>query len=420
MNRIFFCWCVSLFLFACTPNPSTATTPTPSLAVSSYTSSPIRTGEPSPSDTAVLTPTIEFIPTGFPPPPAYLRRIATGLNKPVYLTHAGDGSGRLFLVEKIGAIRLFKDGVLMENPFLDIQDRIKSSGSEQGLLGLAFDPEYRTNGRFYVNYIDLDGNTVVARYLVSSADPDRADPASETAILRVNQPYPNHNGGDLLFGPDGFLYIGLGDGGSAGDPLGNGQRLDMLLGKLLRIDVGAEPYAIPPDNPFVGRPDARPEIWAYGLRNPWRFSFDHATGDLYIGDVGQDEYEEIDFQPAGSPGGQNYGWNIMEGLHTYQGGDTGGLILPVAEYPHTGGNCSVTGGYVYRGSKNPALQGTYLFGDYCTGAAWVLRRFPDGWRMAEWFEMHMSISSFGEDENGELYVLDYKGGEVFILEPGGG
>jgi glucose/arabinose dehydrogenase len=348
-----------------------------------------------------------------------MRRIAGELDRPVYLTHAGDGSGRLFIVEKPGRIRIVKDGDLLPDPFLDITDRTRSTGNEQGLLGLAFDPQYRTNGRFFVDYIDLNGNTVVARYLVSADNPDKADPASGAAILRVNQPYANHNGGDLVFGPDGYLYIGMGDGGSAGDPLGNGQRLDTLLGKLLRIDVRSDPYAIPPDNPFLGRAGARPEIWAYGLRNPWRFSFDRATGDLYIGDVGQDAYEEIDFQPAGSAGGQNYGWNIMEGLHPYKGGDTAGLVPPVAEYSHDGGNCSVTGGYVYRGTRIPPLQGTYLFGDYCTGTIWVLRRIAGEWRMADWsgFSFGFPISSFGEDESGELYILDYKAGAAFIFEP---
>ncbi len=418
MNRIVWIPFGLFFLSACAARPVLSETSTPSLPPASKTPSATQTAEASLTFTVAPSPTLEPIPAAFPPPPVFLRSIASGLDRPIYLAHAGDGSGRLFLVEKVGTIRVLKDGALLPDPFLDIRDRTKTTGNEQGLLGLAFDPDYATNGRFYVNYIDLNGNTVVARYGVSSDNPDRADPASEVAILHVDQPYPNHNGGDLVFGPDGYLYLGLGDGGSAGDPQGNGQRLDTLLGKILRIDVRGDAYAIPPDNPFAGRQDARPEIWAYGLRNPWRFSFDRSTGDLYIGDVGQDAYEEIDFQPAGSPGGQNYGWNIMEGLHPYQGGDTNGMILPVAEYPHTSGNCSVTGGYVYRGGKISALQGTYVFGDYCTGMSWVLRRFPDGWRSAEWFGMKISISSFGEDEAGELYVLDYKSGDAFILEPG--
>ena len=410
--------CVFLFLCSCTAQSPVSTPPTASPPAPSFTPSPTSTAEPSPTETSGSAFTPGSTAAEFPPPAPVLRKIASGLNKPVFLTHAGDGSGRLFLVEKTGTIRILKDGALMENPFLDVADRIKSTGNEQGLLGLAFDPQYPADGSFYVNYTDVNGNTVVARYLVSSNNPDKADPASEAVILRVDQPYTNHNGGDIAFGPDGYLYIGMGDGGSAGDPQGNGQRLDTLLGKLLRIDVRTVPYTVPTDNPYAGRQDARPEIWASGLRNPWRFSFDRASGDLYIGDVGQDEYEEINFQPAGSPGGQNYGWNLMEGLHPYQGGDTGGLVLPVAEYRHTGGNCSVTGGYVYRGTRNPPLQGTYLFGDYCTGMVWVLRHFPEGWRMAEWIDIRIPISSFGEDESGELYVLDYKGGEAFILEPG--
>jgi glucose/arabinose dehydrogenase len=370
----------------------------------------------SPLNTSAASATVETITPEFPPPPVNLRPIASGLNHPVFLTNAGDGSGRLFLVEKPGTIRIVKDGALLADPFLDIRDLVKSTGSEQGLLGLAFDPGYAADGRFFVNYIDRDGNTVVARYRVSSADPDRADPASGTAILAINQPYPNHNGGDMVFGPDGYLYIGTGDGGSEGDPLGNGQRLDTLLGKLLRLDVQGDTYAIPADNPFLNRQDARPEIWAYGLRNPWRFSFDRETGDLYIGDVGQDSYEEIDFQPPGSHGGENYGWNIMEGFHPYKGGSVGGLAPPVAEYDHTEGNCSVTGGYAYRGTAIPSLSGTYVFGDYCTGQTWVLHLFPGGWGMAQWFGMKIAISSFGEDENGELYVLDYRNGQAFRVE----
>jgi glucose/arabinose dehydrogenase len=402
---------ILVFLTACA-NSSTPATATKPSDISTKTLTPAITPSP-----AVPAQPAEIATAAFPPPPVRLQPVAAGLDRPVYLTHAGDGSGRLFLVEKPGRIRIRKDGALLPDPFLDITGMVTSAGSEQGLLGLAFDPDYRSNGRFFVNYIDLDGNTAVARYRVSAADPDKADPTGGKILLGIHQPYANHNGGGLVFGPDGYLYIGTGDGGSEGDPLGNGQKLDTLLGKLLRVDVSGDGYAIPADNPFVNQADARPEIWAYGLRNPWRFAFDRATGDLYIADVGQDAFEEIDFQPAGSAGGRNYGWSILEGFHPYRGGDTGGLTPPVAEYPHTLGNCSVTGGYVYRGSSLPALSGVYLFGDYCTGNLWVLRRAGDGWRTADWFGTGIRISSFGEDEAGELYVLDYRGGEAYHLRP---
>ncbi len=418
MMRIAFGLGVLIFLGACSPTNTTALIAPSQPAAATDTTIIIPTLEPLPTETYTAPAATEVPPVEFPPPVVNLRSIADGLDRPVLLTHAGDGSGRLFLVEKPGRILIWKDGALLPDPFLDIRSQVKSAGSEQGLLGLAFDPKYVSNGRFFVNYIDMDGNTVVVRYLVSPDNPDRADPASGTALLRIAQPYPNHNGGDLVFGPDGYLYIGMGDGGSAGDPQGNGQRLDTLLGKLLRIDVRGDAYAIPADNPFAGRADSRPEIWAYGLRNPWRFSFDRMTGDLYIGDVGQDAYEEIDFQPAGVAGGQNYGWNLMEGFHPYQGSNSANLVPPVAEYDHTDGNCSVTGGFVYRGNRIPALSGTYVFGDYCTGETWVLRRFPDGWRMAGWFGMQIPISSFGEDQDGELYVLDYRNGAAFALEAG--
>ncbi len=410
---------LALLLSSCMNSPGIAPTSTadgtPGISSSAP---PIDTSIPSvlPLETAAGTATFEPTPAAFPPPPVGLHSIAGGLDRPVYLTHSGDGSGRLFLVEKPGTIRIVQGGALLPAPFLDIRDLVKSSGSEQGLLGLAFAPDYSSSGRFFVHYIDQDGNTVIARYRASS-DPDLADPASAAVILRIDQPYANHNGGDLAFGPDGYLYIGMGDGGSEGDPLGTGQRLDTLLGKILRIDVRGDTYAIPVDNPFLNQQGARPEIWAYGLRNPWRFSFDRATGDLYIGDVGQDSYEEIDFQAAGSAGGPNYGWSIMEGFHPYKGGSIAGLTPPVAEYDHTSGNCSVTGGYVYRGSAISALAGIYVFGDYCTGQTWVLHRFPEGWGMAQWFGMNIAISSFGEDEAGELYVLDYRGGGAFRLEP---
>ncbi|HJW89549.1 MAG TPA: PQQ-dependent sugar dehydrogenase [Anaerolineales bacterium] len=282
---------------------------------------------------------------------------------------------------------------------------------ERGLLGLAFHPRYAENGLFYVNYTDLNGNTVIARFQVL-ADPQRADPGSEMRLLGVDQPFPNHNGGGLAFGSDGYLYLGLGDGGSGGDPLDNGQNTQTLLGKLLRIRVdGGEPYALPPDNPFINGGGA-PEIWAYGLRNPWRFSFDRLTGDLYIADVGQGMWEEVNYLPAGSPGGTNFGWDYREGAHPFTDASPPSrveLIDPVVEYDHSQG-CSITGGYVYRGDRLPEWRGVYLYGDYCTGLVWGLLLGPDGgWQNALLFETLARISSFGEDQSGELYLVDRSG-----------
>ncbi|RME80573.1 MAG: glucose dehydrogenase, partial [Caldilineae bacterium] len=335
-----------------------------------------------------------------------------------YLTHARDGSGRLFLVEKAGRIRVVQDGRVLEEPFLDIRRLIDAGPSERGLLSVAFAPDFADSGRFYVYYTGRRrGETVVARYRVR-ADGMTADPDTAEILLTVAQPAPNHNGGQLQFGPDGYLYIGLGDGGRAGDPWDNAESLDTLLGKLLRLDVSAmQGYAVPADNPFAGRPDARPEIWAYGLRNPWRFSFDRATGDLFIADVGQNRWEEIDYQPASSTGGEHYGWDTMEGSHCFEpaeGCDTTGKVMPVAEYSHQEG-CSVTGGYVYRGAAYPFLDGIYFYGDFCTGRIWALQQQPDGsWQTAAVLDSGISIASFGEDEEGELYILDLKG-DIFRL-----
>jgi len=349
-----------------------------------------------------------------------LEQIADDLRSPVFLTHAGDDSGRMFVVEKRGTIAILRDGARDAMPFLDIADLITSSGSEQGLLGLAFHPDYAENGRFFVYYTARNGDNTLARYQVSG-DPDVADPASGLVLFAVKDPAANHNGGMLAFGPDGFLYVGLGDGGSGGDPWGNGQNRLALLGKLLRLDVdGDEPYTIPPDNPWPnGENEARPEIWAYGLRNPWRFSFDRATGDLYIGDVGQNAYEEIDFQPAGSSGGQNYGWNTREGLHCFRANNctSAEMIDPIGEYAHDEG-CSVTGGYVYRGAAFPSLQGLYIFGDYCSGRIWSLSRDAAGqWQQRKLLDSGLSISSFGEDAAGELYTIDL-GGALYRVTPG--
>jgi glucose/arabinose dehydrogenase len=337
----------------------------------------------------------------FPDPNAYQwQMIASGLQRPVDLQP--DGSGRLFILEKAGRIRIIENEQLLNEPFLDITDRVGSRGNEQGLLGLAFHPQYEENGWFYVNYTDTNGDTVLARFQVSS-DANRSDPGSELRLLGVDQPYPNHNGGALAFGPDGNLYAGLGDGGAAGDPQGNAQSLDTLLGKILRLDVDSgEPYAIPGDNPFGN------EIWAYGLRNPWRLSFDTATGDLYIGDVGQGEWEEIDFLAAGSAGGANFGWDHREGAHDYEGGGPAGMIDPVAEYSHPEGGCSVSGGYVYRGAM-PEWNGIYLYGDYCTGIIWGLFRSVAGWQEQQLFDVDVTITSFGQDENGEVYLVSDSG-----------
>ena len=356
-------------------------------------------------------------------------RIASGLQNPLYVTGAADGSGRLFIVEQIGRIRIVKNGALLPTPFLDIRSLVALSGSERGLLSVAFHPQFKTNGVFFVDYTRASntasevGDTVIARYKVSPPDADVASPASGESLLVINQPQSNHNGGLVKFGPDGQLYIGMGDGGSRGDtgaghaPQGNGQSLATLLGKILRIGVGATgPYTIPAGNPNLGA-GARPEIWAYGLRNPWRFSFDRATGDLYIGDVGQDAWEEIDYQVAGFAGGANYGWPVWEATHRFRSGPApAGDVKPIAEYPHSNGQCSVTGGYVYRGASIPALSGFYLFGDYCTGRIWTLVRFDGQWRLSEIRDTAYQISSFGEDDSGELYVVDLNGA-VYRIDP---
>jgi glucose/arabinose dehydrogenase len=352
---------------------------------------------------------------------AKLQLIVSGLSSPLYLTAPSGDLSRLFVVEQTGGIRIIKDGALLPTPFLDISTKI-TAGGEQGLLGLAFDPDYASTGRFVVHYTDTNGDTHLSQFTVSS-DPDVADPASEQVILTADQPYNNHNGGQVLFGPDGMLYLGLGDGGSEGDPQGRGQDLSDLLGSILRLDVrSTSPYSVPPDNPFVGQAGVQPEVWSYGLRNPWRFSFDRTTGDLYIGDVGQDSFEEVDVAPAaaGSGKGLNFGWNIMEGTHCYNAStcNQSGLTLPVLEYPHSEG-CSVTGGYVYRGSVIPALQGLYFFGDYCQGTVRSFRyQGGSATELTDWPTLRPggSITSFGEDAAGELYVV-IQSGSVFKIVP---
>jgi glucose/arabinose dehydrogenase len=346
-----------------------------------------------------------------------LEPAVTGLQTPVSIAHAGDS--RLFIVQQNGLIRVWQPPQLLQTPFLDVRSLV-STGNERGLLGLAFHPRYSENGRFFINYTDTNGNTVIAQYIRSSADPNRADPSPVRIILRVNQPFPNHNGGQLQFGPDGYLYIGLGDGGSGGDPGNRAQNPAELLGKILRIDVDSgDPYAIPPSNPFVNRSGFRPEIWALGLRNPWRFSFDRSYGDLWIADVGQGDFEEIDFQPRASIGGENYGWRRMEGTHCFNPSTNctdGTLVQPVIEYDHGGGACSVTGGYVYRGTRNWRLYGTYLYADFCNGV--IQGAVDDGtgrFVSTRLFDAPFQVSTFGEDVNGEIYVADYSGGALYRI-----
>ncbi|MCW5757890.1 MAG: PQQ-dependent sugar dehydrogenase [Phycisphaeraceae bacterium] len=356
----------------------------------------------------------------------------SGMNEPIVLTHAPEDSGRVFVAEKRGVIRVVRDGVLLPTPFLDIDPLISSFG-ERGLLGLAFSPNYNDDGWFFVHYTNNSGNTVIARYSVSSENPDVADPDSALIILTQTQPFSNHNGGWIDFGPvDNYLYIALGDGGSSGDPQGNGQRLTTLLGKILRIDVLGEPdpgkqYAVPADNPFVGTGNAE-EIWAYGLRNPWRNDFDPMTGDLYIADVGQGQREEVNYQRGDSPGGENYGWKCREGdicfstaLPCPSSCAINPFIDPVVVYDHgpTGG-CSITGGMVYRGCQIDGLSGTYFYADFCTNRVWSFR-MVDGevteftLRTAQ-FGGISSIISFGRDADGELYVLS-QGGTIRKVVP---
>jgi glucose/arabinose dehydrogenase len=345
--------------------------------------------------------------------------VASDLDQPVQVVAPDDGSDRLFVVEQTGRIRIVRDGQVVPDPFLDISDLVDCCG-ERGLLSVAFHPNYADNGLFFVNYTDTDGDTMVARYHVSADDPDLADPASAETVLTVDQPASNHNGGLLLFGPnDGYLYIGFGDGGGGNGQ--NGQDPSTLLGKMLRIDVDGtsddRPYAIPPDNPFIGQPGARPEIWALGLRNPWRFSFDRATGDLWIGDVGSGTYEEINYQPATSSGGENYGWNLIEGTDCRAEDGCDDLIAPVAGFDH-GDGCVVTGGYVYRGATITMLDGTYLFADYCSGKVWgLVQDGDDGWTALGPVETGLRISSFGEDLAGELYLTDLQGAVYRLRAP---
>jgi glucose/arabinose dehydrogenase len=345
----------------------------------------------------------------------------SGFDAPLDIADPGDGSARLFIAEQAGRIRVVKDGALVDRPFLDITDRI-ASGGERGLLGLAFHPDYPTDPRFFVNYTDLDGNTVISHFRVSATDADAADAASEVVLMHITQPFANHNGGGVVFGPDGMLYIATGDGGSGGDPQGNGQRLDTYLGKILRIDVdvpggSAAAYEVPPDNPFVATPEAKPEIWHYGLRNPWRIRFDRETDDLWIGDVGQNAWEEIDVSRAGQKG-LNYGWNTMEATHCFNPQtdcDQTGLTLPVAEYEN-GAACAVIGGVVVRDPSQGRLDGAYLFGDACSDNLWMMDPAGEGLREAVIVAtMGRSLSSIGDTEDGAVFATSLSSGELLRI-----
>ena len=346
-----------------------------------------------------------------------LQRVTGGLSAPLGIVSAGDA--RLFIVQQSGTVVIWDGTRILPTPFLDIHNLVTCCG-ERGLLGLAFHPQYAANGRFFVHYTAPNGDVTIARYSVS-ADRDRADPASGAVLLTIpHSQFANHNGGQLQFGPDGYLYDGIGDGGGAGNPSNSAQDLNQLLGKIVRIDVDQPPYAIPPSNPFASRPNARGEIWAYGLRNPWRFSFDRETADLWIADVGQNIYEEIDVQPAASLGGENYGWRIMEGLHCFNATTcaTAGLTMPILEYNHAFG-CSVTGGYRYRGARFPRLRGIYFYADYCSGTIWGATQANGVWTSRVMLQTNkVPFSTFGEDSNGEIYVADLVGGVLYqIIDP---
>lgn len=359
-----------------------------------------------------------------PPPRLALEDFVSGLSSPVSFESPDDGTNRIFILEQTGTIRTIQVGVVLPVPFLDISSHVESGG-ETGLLGMACHPNFTGSGRFFVDYTRQLSTgqlqTVISEFTVSTADPNQADPSSERQLLVVDQPYANHNGGQLAFGPDGFLYIALGDGGSGGDPSGNAQNKNVLLGKILRIDVDppfatGKQYAIPSENPFAGG-GGLPEIWAYGFRNPWRFSFDRSTARLIAGDVGQAEWEEVDLVTRGG----NYGWNVMEGNHCYPPSvatcDRAGLTLPIAEYGHdASGGSSIIGGYAYRGSAIAALEGTYVFGDLSSGRVWGLKQDAMlNWHMTQVLTHNLIVSSFGQDAAGELYLIDYGNGAVLHL-----
>jgi glucose/arabinose dehydrogenase len=354
--------------------------------------------------------------------------VLTGHSGILFVGNAGDGSGRLFFVYQSGRVTIWQNGAELPTPFIDISSLLGASGGEQGLLGLAFHPNFRQNGKFYLAYSGRVAPSAcpaqfpspmamdtVAEFTVSRGSPNQADINSRRVVLEIPDFATNHNGGMIAFGPDGYLYVATGDGGGGGDPCHTAQDLGQLLGKLLRIDVdGGLPYAVPPSNPFVGRPGARGEIWDYGFRNPWRFSFDRQTHDLWVADVGQSAREEVDFEPASTPGGRNYGWSVMEGTICYPPSvttcDQSGKTLPILDYDHSQG-CSITGGYVYRGAALGVLRGRYFYGDYCSGSIWSLQpNDSGGWTSALLLSSGFNISSFGEDEAGEVYVANLSGG----------
>lgn len=357
----------------------------------------------------------------FPDPVIFQwRQIADGLVRPVDIAFPPmEMGGGFFVVEQPGLIKFLNNGQISQNVVLDIRSRINSNDNEQGLLGIAFHPKFEENRLFFLNYTDLNGDTVISKFTMTSLATPSADPQSEEILLKIDQPYTNHNGGQIVFGPDGYLWIGLGDGGSAGDPQNYSQSNESLLGKMLRIDVdNGDPYAIPGDNPFVDG-GGLSEIWATGLRNPWRFSFDNKTGNLFIADVGQNKWEEINSVSANSTGVLiNFGWNLYEGNHTYINLVPGGnedFIFSVVEYTRNDG-CSVTGGYIYRGKDLPEFDGVYLYGDFCTGNIWGMIQKPDStWEDRLLFSTQTRITSFGQDLNGELYLIDI-GGYIYKLQ----
>ena len=401
-----------IFLSACASSNSPSTrSPLPNIPTPA---SPTRAANTSsaPGPTAIPSAVHSANASSFPDPSSYRWvPLISGMAKPTDIQFPDDGSGRMFVIEQGGRIRIIENGQMLDPPFLDITDRVGSQGDEQGLLGLAFHPDFKHNPYFYVNYTDLNGNTVIARF---TSNGNTADPASEKDLLHNQKSFPNHNGGQMTFGRDGFLYLGLGDGGSQGDPFGNGQNKNVLFAKILRLDVDhGDPYSIPPGNPFA-KGGGRPETWAYGLRNPWRLSFDQGGGNLYIADVGQDLWEEVDVVPAGS-GGLNFGWNYYEGTHPYSGVPPAGasFTMPVVEYNHAVGGCAVVGGYVYRGAM-AEWNGIYLYGDFCSGFIWGMFEANNTWSSRILFRIGENITTFGQDPLGEIYFAG-RAGTIYRL-----